>query len=134
MAYWLLKTEPSVYSYDDLAREKKATWDGIANAAALKNLRAMKRGDLAIIYHTGDEKSAVGVAQITSAAYPDPKLDDEKAAVVDVKPVKKLNKPVTLAAIKADPIFAGWDLIRIGRLSVVPVPDRMWARIELLSK
>ena len=134
MAYWLLKTEPSTYSWADLEREKKATWDGVANATALIHLRAMKKGDLALIYHTGDERQAVGVAEIASAPYPDPKENDPKLAVVDLKPKKKLAQPVGLEAIKADKTFAGWDLLRIGRLSVVPVPPAMWKRIEELSK
>ena len=134
MAYWLLKTEPSCYSWDDLQREKKATWDGVANATALKHIRSMKKGDLAMIYHTGDQRQAVGVAEITSSPYADPKEHDEKLAVVDLKPKKKLPQPVGLDVIKADKTFAGWDLLRIGRLSVVPVPPAMWKRIEELSK
>jgi predicted RNA-binding protein with PUA-like domain len=133
MARWLLKTEPDTYSWDQLVKDKKTTWDGVANATALKHLRAMKKGDVALIYHTGDEKAAVGVAEVASGPYPDPKEDDEKLVVVDLKAKKKLARPVTLAQIKADPAFAGWDLLRIGRLSVVPVPDTMWARIEELS-
>jgi predicted RNA-binding protein with PUA-like domain len=133
MARWLLKTEPDTYSWDQLVKDKKTTWDGVANAMALKHLRAMKKGDVALIYHTGDEKAAVGVAEIASGPYPDPKEDDEKLVVVDLKAKRKLARPVTLAEIKADPAFAGWDLLRIGRLSVVPVPDTMWARIEELS-
>jgi len=134
VAYWLLKTEPSCYSWSDLEREKKATWDGIANATALKNIRTMKKGDLALIYHTGDERQAVGIAEVTSSPYADPKEDDEKLAVIDLKPKKKLAQPVGLDVIKADKAFAGWDLLRIGRLSVVPVPPAMWKRIEELSK
>lgn len=134
MAYWLLKTEPSTYSYDDLAREKKATWDGISNNTALIHLRSMKQGDLALVYHTGDVKSVVGIAQIASDPYPDANADTEKLVVVDLKPKKKLTNPVSLEQIKADPVFSGWDLLRIGRLSVVPVPQKMWKRIEELSK
>jgi len=133
VAYWLLKTEPHCYSWDDLSRDKKASWDGVTNALALKHIRTMKKGDLALIYHTGDERAAIGVAEITSAPHPDPKEDDEKLAVVDLKPKKKLKRPVTLDEFKADKAFAGWDLLRIGRLSVVPVPDAMWKRIEELA-
>jgi predicted RNA-binding protein with PUA-like domain len=133
LALWLLKTEPSTYSWDDLSRDKKATWDGVANATALKHIRTMKKGDLALIYHTGDERAAIGVAEITSAPYPDPKQDDENLVVVDMKPRKKLAHPVTLTDIKADKTFTGWDLLRIGRLSVVPVPKEMWDRIEKLA-
>jgi predicted RNA-binding protein with PUA-like domain len=131
---WLLKTEPGTYSWDDLVRDKRITWDGVANAAALKNIRAMKKGDLALIYHTGDEKAAIGIADITSDPYPDPKDASGKATVIDLKPRQKLAAPVTLATIKADPAFEGFDLIRIGRLSVVPVPEAMWKRIEKMAK
>lgn len=133
MALWLLKTEPDCYSWDDLSRDKKTVWDGVNNALALKHIRSMKKGDLALIYHTGDERAAVGVAEITSAPYADPKEGDEKLAVVDLKPKQKLPRPVTLSDIKADKTFAGWDLLRIGRLSVVPVPRKMWERIEELA-
>ena len=133
MAFWLLKTEPSCYAWDDLVRDKSATWDGVSNATALKHLRTMKKGDLALIYHTGDERAAVGIAQLTSGPYPDPKELDERLVVVDMKPKDRLARPVTLPEIKADPAFAGWDFLRIGRLSVVPVPEPMWARIMALA-
>ena len=133
MGKWLLKTEPSTYSWDDLVRDKRTTWDGVANPTALKNIRSMKKGDLAFIYHTGDVKAVVGVAEIASDPYPDPKDKTAKATVIDLKPKNKLNGPVTLAQIKSDKAFAGFDLIRIGRLSVVSVPDAMWKRIETLA-
>ena len=133
MAFWLLKTEPSTYAFDDLVREKKTTWDGVTNATALKHIRAMKKGDLALIYHTGDERAAVGVAEIASAPYPDPKAGDAKIVVFDLKPKKKLKQPVTLDAIKSDKSFAGWDLLRIGRLSIVPTPAPMWKRVIELA-
>ena len=133
MAYWLLKTEPDCYAWDDLVRDKSATWDGVSNALALKHMRAMKKGDLALVYHTGDERAAVGVAEVTSAAYPDPKQGDDRLVVVDLKPRQKLAQPVTLSDIKADPAFAGWDLLRISRLGVMPVPEPMWRRVMELS-
>jgi predicted RNA-binding protein with PUA-like domain len=134
MARWLLKTEPDCYSWDDLVRDKKAVWDGVTNALALKHIRTIKKGDEALIYHTGDERSAIGIAQVTSDPYADPKEDDDRLAVVDLKPKKKLANPVSLSDIKADPAFAGWQFLRIGRLSVVEVPDAMWDRIlELAS-
>jgi predicted RNA-binding protein with PUA-like domain len=133
MAHWLLKTEPDCYSWDDLARDKKTTWDGVSNALALKHIRTMKKGDLALIYHTGGEREAIGVAEVTAAAYPDPNADDERQVVVDLKPKRKLKRPVSLDEIKADPAFAGWDLLRISRLSVVPVPEAMWRRLEELA-
>ena len=133
MAYWLLKTEPGTYSWDDLVREKRTTWDGISNPTALIHLRSMKKGELALIYHTGSEKAVVGVAQIVSGPRRDAKSDNEKAVAVDIKPKKKLGHSITLSQIKTDRAFAGWDLLRIGRLSVVPVPDAMWKRIEALA-
>ena len=133
MARWLLKTEPDCYSWADLARDKKTAWDGVTNALALKHIRSMKKGDEAVIYHTGEERAVVGVAQVESDPYPDPKADDAKLVVVDVKPKKKLATSVTLSDFKADPAFAGWDLLRISRLSVVPVPDAMWDRLLELA-
>ena len=133
MNYWLLKTEPETYSWDDLQRDRKATWDGVTNALALKHIRNMKKGDQVLVYHTGKERAAVGIAKVSSDPYPDPKADDARIVVVDLKPEAKLTKPVTLDTIKADPTFAGWELIRIGRLSVMPVPPAMWNRIEKLA-
>lgn len=132
MALWLLKTEPGDYAYDDLVRDKACVWDGVANALALKHLREMRTGDKAFIYHTGDEKSVVGVATVTKSAYT--AGDDPKRAVIGVKPAKKLKHPVTLKQMKADPAFEGWDLLRIGRLSVMPVPLPLWERIERLAE
>jgi predicted RNA-binding protein with PUA-like domain len=134
MAKWLLKTEPDCYGWDDLVRAKKTAWDGVSNGLALKHIRSMKKGDDAIIYHTGDERAAVGIAKVASNPYPDPKEEDDRLVVVDLKPVKKLSQPVTLSDIKADKTFSGWDLLRIGRLSVVPVPDAMWDRLIELSR
>jgi predicted RNA-binding protein with PUA-like domain len=134
MSFWLLKTEPSTYSFDDLVRDKKTVWNGVTNNTALKHIRSMKQGDSALVYHTGDARAAVGIAEIASDPYPDPKQKDSKLVVVDLKPKKKLPRPVTLDTIKADPVFEGLDLIRIGRLSIVPVPEKMWKRIEALSK
>ena len=134
MSLWLLKTEPDCYSWDDLVRDKTATWDGVANATALKHIRSMKKGDLALVYHTGGVRAAIGIATVASAPYADPKEDDERLAVIDLKPKKKLANPVSLDLIKADKAFAGWDLLRIGRLSVVPVPEAMWERILKLSE
>lgn len=133
MAYWLLKTEPSTYSYDDLLRDKKATWDGVANPVALKNIRGMQKGDQAFIYHTGDEKSIVGIAEVTSSPYPDPKQDDPKLVVVDLKPVERVRKPVPLAAVKARKEFADFALVRIGRLSVMPVTPSQWKNLLAMS-
>jgi len=126
MAYWLLKTEPSTYSWGDLVKAKRAVWDGVKNPTALRNLREMTVGDLAFVYHTGDEKAIVGIAKVVKAAYPDPKAGDPALVVVDLEPVKPLKAPVTLAGIKADKRFAGWALVRIPRLSVMPVTPEHW--------
>jgi predicted RNA-binding protein with PUA-like domain len=133
MAYWLLKTEPDVYSYDDLVREGRTVWDGVANTVALKHLRAMAPGELALIYHTGTERRAVGLAEVTSAAYPDPRQTDPKLVVVDVRALTPLATPVSLAMIKVDPFFADFALVRQGRLSVVPVNAEQWARLLALA-
>ena len=129
MAHWLLKTEPDAYSWDDLTRDKKAVWDGVSNALALKHIRQMKKGDSAIIYHTGNQKAAVGIAEITKAPYPDPNESDDKLVVVEIKPKRTLSKPVPLSDMRKESTLAGWDLLRIGRLSVVPVPEPVWKKI-----
>ena len=131
MAYWLLKTEPSTYSWSDLVKAKRAVWDGVKNPTALRNLRDMKAGDLAFIYHTGDEKAIVGIAKVVKAAYPDPKAGDESLVVVDLEPVKPLKSPITLASIKADKQYAAWALVRIPRLSVMPVTPEHWKALSV---
>jgi len=128
--HWLLKTEPSTYSWDDLEREKTAVWDGVSNPVALKNLAAMKPGDDALIYHTGDQKAVVGLARVTKAAYPDPKGKDPKLLVVEIASVRRLARPVTLQEIKADPQFGDSPLVRQGRLSVVPLTDAQFERLR----
>jgi len=133
MAYWLLKTEPGTYSFSDLQRDGKTPWNGITNPTALIHLRAMKKGDLALIYHTGGERAIVGIAEIVTPPYPDPKAKNEKIVIVDIQAKKPLAHPVELDTIKTDKTFAGWDLLRIGRLSVVPVPPAMWKRIVNLA-
>jgi predicted RNA-binding protein with PUA-like domain len=133
MAYWLLKSEPTVYSYADLERDGTTVWDGVANNAALIHIRAMQPGDLALIYHTGDERRAVGLAEVISAPYADPKADDPKLAVVDVRALRPLSNPVTLGAVKADPFFADFALVRQGRLSVVPVNEAQWEKLMALA-
>ena len=128
--HWLLKTEPSTYSWSDLEREKTAVWDGVSNPVALRNLGAMQPGDDALIYHTGDEKAVVGRAQVTKAAYPDPKAKDPKLLVVEIKAVGRVPRPVTLQEIKADPAFRDSPLVRQGRLSVVPLNDEQFRRLD----
>jgi predicted RNA-binding protein with PUA-like domain len=131
--FWILKSEPSAYSFADLIREGRTAWNGVTNALALKHLRSMAAGDHALIYHTGDEKAAVGLARIVRAAYPDPKLDDPKLVVVDVQADRPLPKPVPLAAVKADPVFADLGLVRMPRLSVVPVAADQWKRLLAMA-
>ena len=132
-SYWIVKTEPSTYSYDDLERQKTAVWDGVKNNLALKHLRQMKPGDRVLVYHTGDEKAVVGVAEVTSAAYPDPKQKDPKLAVVDLRAAGRLPRPVPLAEIKKDRAFADLGLVRMGRLSVMPVPPDQYQRLLKLG-
>ena len=135
MAYWLLKTEPTVYSYSDLERDKKTTWDGVSNNLALKHIRQIHKGDLVFIYHTGDEKSLVGVAEVVSEPYPDPKEKDPKLVVVDLKPTEKLPRVVTLAEIKSQGRLKDFELVRMPRLSVMPVSENVWKLLgELAGK
>lgn len=133
MARWLVKTEPDEYSFDDLLRAGRDVWDGVKNNTALIHLRAMRPGDDVFVYHTGKERAVVGLARVASEPYPDPNAADPKLTVVDVAAVGRLERPVTLAEIKADPAFAGWELVRISRLSVMPVPDPLWERILAMS-
>lgn len=126
---WLLKTEPTSYAWADLVRDGRAVWDGVKNPAALSHLRAMQPGDEVFIYHTGDEKAVVGIARVVAAAYPDPKAKDPRLVVVDLEPVRPLGSPVTLKAVKADPWFRDFALVRVPRLSVMPVSAEQWKRI-----
>jgi predicted RNA-binding protein with PUA-like domain len=132
--HWLFKTEPSVYSFQQLQKDKKTVWDGVANNLALKNLKDIKKGDLVFIYHTGDEKAAVGVAKALGSAYPDPSKNDPKLLVVDVEAGKPLAKPVTLAAVKAHPKLNNFDLVRNSRLSIMKVTDEQWEIMEGMAK
>jgi predicted RNA-binding protein with PUA-like domain len=134
MAYWLFKEEPDHYSLDDLFRDKRTVWAGVENNLALKHLRSVKKGDHVLYYHTGNEKSVVGVMEVVKAPYPDPARDDDRFVVVDVKPIARLGRPVSLAEIKANPKFADFALVRISRLSVMPVTAAQYAEIERLSK
>ena len=131
--YWLVKSEPSSYSYDDLAREETAVWDGVKNPVAIRNLKSMHPGDQVLVYHTGDQKAVVGWATVVSAPYPDPKQDDPKAFVIDLKAHRPLPKPVTLAQIKADKTFVDLPIVRQGRLSVSPVTAPQWKKILQLG-
>ena len=119
--FWLMKTEPSVYSYNDLEREGKTVWDGVSSNAALKNMRAMKKGDLAFIYHSGDVKAVIGIAAVSREAYADPKQDDPKLVVIEIAAKKRLPRAVPLAEVKRQKKLADFALVRIPRLSVMPV-------------
>jgi predicted RNA-binding protein with PUA-like domain len=131
---WLFKEEPSSYSFEELEKDKRTVWSGVKNPLAQKHLHAVKRGDLIFYYHTGDEKAVVGIAKALGDAYADPTDKSGKAAVVDVAPVRRLERPVTLAEIKADSSFAAFPLVRISRLSVMPVSNAEWKRIEQLAR
>jgi predicted RNA-binding protein with PUA-like domain len=126
VAYWILKTDADSYPFEQLERERRAVWDGVTNALALKHIRSMASGDMALIYHSNVGKELVGLAHITSAPYPDPKSKDPKLVVVDLEADRRLPQPVPLSAIKADPRFADLGLVRISRLSVIPVPPAQW--------
>jgi predicted RNA-binding protein with PUA-like domain len=130
---WLFKEEPSNYSYDAFAKDKTAVWSGVKNPVAQRNLRSVKKGDNVFYYHTGDERSIVGIAKASCDASLDPKDTAGKAHGGDIVPVKKLKRPVTLAEIKADAFFKDFALVRISRLSVMPVTDAQWKRIETLG-
>src|SRR5829696_4325501 len=123
-----MKEEPTHYNYDDLARDRKTAWTGVRNALAQKHLRSVQKGDRIFFYHTGDVKSVVGIAKAAAAPYVDPADPAGKLFAVDVVPVKKLRNPVTLAAVKADKAFASFPLVRMARLSVMPVTDDEWDR------
>ncbi|MBA3945106.1 MAG: EVE domain-containing protein [Herpetosiphonaceae bacterium] len=129
MQYWLLKTEPSTYSWDDLMRDGTTVWDGVRNNQALIHLRAMQPDDRVLIYHSGDERAVVGLAEITSGPYPDPQLADPKHVVVDVRAVQPVKHMVTLGTIKASAQFEQLALVRQPRLSVMPVTEAQWQRL-----
>jgi predicted RNA-binding protein with PUA-like domain len=129
MAYWIVKTDTDTYSFDDLRREGRTVWDGVSNAVALKHLRSMSPADRVLVYHTGEEKAIVGLARVVSEPYQDPKRGDPKLTVVDLEFDRPLERPVTLAAVKADPAFKDLPLVRMSRLSVGPVPAPQWKRL-----
>jgi predicted RNA-binding protein with PUA-like domain len=131
---WLFKTEPSVYSFQQLQKDKKTMWDGVKNNLALKNLKDIKKGDEILIYHTGDEKAAVGVARALGDAYPDPSQKNPRMLVVDIEAVKTLPRPVTLAEVKANKKLANFDLVRLSRLSIMKVSDEQWDVVEGMAK
>jgi predicted RNA-binding protein with PUA-like domain len=134
VALWVFKEEPGSYSFADLQRDGSTVWAGVTNALAQKHLRAVRKGDRVFFYHTGDEKAVVGVMEAAADPVPDPDDETGKRVVVTVQPVRPLKNPVSLAAIKAEQAFAGWELVRVPRLSVVPVSEEQWKKIEAMSE
>ena len=135
--YWLVKQEPSGprgYNFSTLQKEKTTVWDGVHNNLALKHMRNMKKGDSVLYYHTGDERQAVGIMTVTSKPYPNPEEDNDRFVVVDVKYKKQLDNSVSLEQMKKEKSFKNWELLRISRLSVMPVPKTIWDKIISLSK
>jgi predicted RNA-binding protein with PUA-like domain len=132
MTYWILKTEPSTYSFQDLVKEKQTSWTGVRNYQARNNIRLMKAGDMAVIYHSGDDKAAVGISKIASEPYKEPKTPDDWAAV-DIKPVKALRNPVSLSDMKKDTILKNMVLVKNSRLSVSPLTSEQFKRLMELS-
>ena len=131
---WLFKTEPEEYSYDELEKDKRCVWDGVSSNQALKNLRSVKLGDEILIYHTGNEKAIVGMAEVISDPYPDPEANDEHLLVVNLKPKRRLAQPLSLAEIKANEAFSEFDLVRLPRLSVVPISKQYWELLQDILK
>ena len=133
MNRWLFKTDPETYSWKDLSSKKSERWDGVSNNLALKHLRSIQKNDEILIYHTGDDKSVVGIAKAVSNPYPDPAEKNSKLTVIDITPVRFLIKPVPLSEIKAVPKLKSWELVRLGRLSVMPVSEIQWKEVLHLS-
>jgi predicted RNA-binding protein with PUA-like domain len=134
MAYWLVKSEPSAYSWENLVKEKQTVWSGVRNYAARLHLRNMKKGDEVLFYHSNEGTDIVGIAKVAKECYQDPTTDDDRWVAVDLKPHKKLKKPVSLATIKKDKRLSEMALVRIGRLSVQPVTDKEWKTIMELAE
>jgi len=133
-AKWLFKSDPDTYSFADLERDGQTVWDGVSNNLALKHLRSARRGDQALIYHTGDEKAVVGLAEVVSDAYADPKQKDPRLVVVDLEARERLARPVSLDEIKKQAALKNFDLVRLPRLSVMPVSEAQWNAIMKLAK
>jgi len=134
MAYWLVKSEPSAYSWENLVKEKQTVWSGVRNYAARLHLRNMKKGDEVLFYHSNEGTDIVGIAKVAKECYQDPTTDDDRWVAVDLKPHKKLKKPVSLATIKKDKRLSEMALVRIGRLSVQPVTDKEWKTVMELAE
>lgn len=133
MAYWLAKSEPSVYSWDNLVKDKQTCWSGVRNYAARLHLRAMKKGDEVLFYHSNEGTEIVGIAKVVREAYPDPTTEDDRWVAVDLRAQRKLRNPVSLAVIKKEKALANMALVRLGRLSVQPVTEEEWKRVMELA-
>jgi predicted RNA-binding protein with PUA-like domain len=133
MSYWLVKSEPFKYSWDQFVKDKKTFWDGVRNYGARNNLKAMQKGDQVFFYHSNEGVEIVGIAQVVKTFYQDPTTEEEAWVVVDLKPIKKLKNPVPLSQIKSDPRLSNMDLVRLGRLSVQTVKDEEWEIILELA-
>ncbi|UCE02816.1 MAG: EVE domain-containing protein [Candidatus Latescibacterota bacterium] len=133
MACWLLKADPADYGYADLERDRRTAWDGVSNNLALKHMRSVRKGDRVLLYHSGSEKAVVGLVEVVSDPYPDPESQDERLVVFDVAARKRLKRSVRLAEIKADSRFAQFPLVRMPRLSVMPVPAPLWTRLVRMA-
>lgn len=131
---WLLKSDPETYSFADLERDGRTRWDGVSNNLALKHLRNIRKGDTALVYHTGEERALVGTAEVVSDPYPDPKQKDPRLVVVDIKAGSRLPRPVPLDEIKRQPGFENFDLVRLPRLSVMPVSEAQWQELMRLCR
>jgi predicted RNA-binding protein with PUA-like domain len=132
--YWMFKTEPEDYSYDDLERDQRVMWGGVRNGVTLKNLREVRLGDQILIYHEGGENAVIGMAEAVTDAYPDPKEDDASVVVVEIKPKRKFAEPVLLAEIRASEYLGDFDPARLPLLSVMPVSNEQWRAIQELSR
>jgi len=132
-AKWLLKSDPEHYSFSDLERDGKTVWDGVSNNLALKNLRNVRRGDLVLVYHTGKERAAVGLAEAASDPYPDPQQKAARLVVIDLRAKGKLARPVSLEEIRKSSALKNFDLVRLPRLSVMPVSDNQWTTILAMA-
>lgn len=130
---WLLKTEPTTYSFDDLTRDRRTTWDGVRNALAQQHLRAMRSGDEVLVYHSGKDKAVIGLATVSRSPFPDPGAGDPKRIAIGLAAGHRLALPVTLAAIRNDPVFEAFALVRLSRLSVMPVSAAEWKRVLALG-
>lgn len=133
MSYWLVKSEPSTYSFEQLEKDGQTTWDGVRNYAARNHLKAMKKGDQVLFYHSNEGLEIAGIAKVSKEAYQDPTTDEEAWVAVDLKPHKRLKKPVSLTQIKADKRLADMALVRLGRLSVQPVTEKEWKVVMELA-